>query len=101
METAEMELMSESEWPRTIEAAVAKILSVMTMEQRELLGGTEYDDLILFHHSLGMWVRNQFGLWRGNKELMDACRLPDPDDCSMVIIEACWHRLHGEPKLLE
>jgi len=92
-----MDLMPESEWTRTIGKAVGKMLSVMTPEQRELVRETAYVDLIRFHDNLGRWVRNQFGLWRGNKELMMACALPHPDDCSMVIIEACWRRLRGEP----
>lgn len=91
-----MEQMPESEWPRTVEAAVERMLSVMTAEQRELVRGTACSDLIRFHDNLGMWIRNQFGLWRGNKELMEACGLPHPDDCSMVIIEACWRCLCSE-----
>jgi hypothetical protein len=91
-----MEQMPESEWPKTVESAVDKVLSAMTPEQRELLRGTAYDDLIQFHLNLGVWIRNQFGLWRSNKELMEACGLPHPDDCSMVIINACWRRLHSE-----
>ncbi|HEY7326615.1 MAG TPA: DUF6794 domain-containing protein [Gemmataceae bacterium] len=91
-----MELMPESEWPRTVEAAVARMLSALTAEQRELVRETAFPDLIRFHDNLGRWIRNQFGLWRGNKELMEACGLPHPDDCSMVIIEACWRRLRSE-----
>lgn len=96
-----MEFMSESDWPRTIEMAVEKILSVMTAEQRELLRETKCADLIQFHHNLGLWIRNQFGLWRGNQELMEACGLPHPDDCSMVIIEACWQCLRSERERTE
>lgn len=96
-----MALMPESEWPTTIKVAVEKLLSVMTPEQRELIRETAYADLIRLHDSLGRWVRNQFGLWRGNKQLMEACGLPHPDDCSMVIIEVCWRRLHSEHEVTE
>lgn len=94
LEPAEMEQLPENEWPRTVERAVEKMLSAMTPEQQELVRGSAYADLILFHDNLGRWVRNQFGLWRGNNELMEACGLSHPDDCSMVIIEACWRLLN-------
>lgn len=96
-----MELMPESEWPRIVEAAVDRMLSAMTAKQRELMQETAHANLIRFHDNLGRWIRNQFGLWRGNKELMGACGFLHPDDCSMVIIDACWERLRSEWKRME
>ena len=54
---------------------------------------TKREDLILFHHGWGTGIRNEFGLWRGNTNLMADCHAKHPDDASMVIIKAVWERL--------
>jgi hypothetical protein len=56
--------------------------------------GTPRGDLIRFHHGWGTGIRNAFGLWGGNRALLDSCGGGHPDDASMVIIEAVWKHLH-------
>lgn len=80
-------------WPRTVDEAVARILADMSAADKEKIRTTQKDDLILFHHGWGTGIRNQFGLWQGNPELMAACHATHPDDASMVIIEAVWRKL--------
>ncbi len=46
----------------------------------------EEDDLIGLHRSLGMWIRNNFGLLKGNKALLQEAGKRDRDDASQVII---------------
>jgi Domain of unknown function (DUF6794) len=48
------------------------------------------------HLELGMYIRNRYGLWRDNEQLMlDACkRHCHPDDASWVILEAVWDAVH-------
>ncbi|MEF8746914.1 MAG: DUF6794 domain-containing protein [Candidatus Accumulibacter propinquus] len=53
---------------------------------------------------LGMWIRKNQGLWKGNDKLMQAIRERDqaihPDVVSMVIIAAVWERLREDvPKV--
>jgi hypothetical protein len=52
-------------------------------------------DLIKYHHGLGTWIRNNFGLWSGNKPLMAELGGGHPDDMSMVLIEKLWERLNS------
>ncbi len=42
-----------------------------------------------------MGIRNAYGLWAGNKALLESCGSANihPDECSMTIIEAVWDRL--------
>jgi hypothetical protein len=53
------------------------------------------------HFSLGLWIRNNFGLWGGNSDLMASCAggkprgYMDPDTASGIILEALWDRLHA------
>ena len=80
-------------------------------QDRETLRNTPEDDLILCHFGLGAYVRNEFGLWGDSKELLKSFgsqKYPDspydefiplfvqPDDASMVIIEATWRMLRHE-----
>ena len=58
--------------------------------------GKNKEDLIHYYFGLGMYIRNAFGLWRGNKALLDDCSKGEqvhPDTVSMIIIEALWEDL--------
>ena len=56
------------------------------------------DDMILYHHSIGMYIRNNYGLWSADSEL---CRyllelgFRHPDDMSSAILESFWCKRHG------
>jgi hypothetical protein len=80
-------------WPKTVDEAVATILADMKDAHKARVRDTKKEDLILFHHGWGTGIRNEFGLWRGNTNLMAACHADHPDGASMVIIEAVWQRL--------
>jgi hypothetical protein len=85
-------------WPKTVDEAVIRILSTMPEKDRKIIRETSKDELIQFHHGWGTGIRNSFGLWRGNRALMDDCKAKHPDDASMIIIEAVWARLQKEKK---
>jgi len=60
---------------------------------------------MIFHFGLGNHIRNEFGLWRDNKELLKSLNrevsdpylveilMMHPDDASMEIIKAAWRAL--------
>jgi hypothetical protein len=80
-------------WPKTVDEAVTSILADMKDADRTRIRDTKKEDLISFHHGWGTGIRDEFGLWRGNTNLMTACHADHPDDASMVIIEAVWQKL--------
>ena len=80
-------------WPRTVEQAVTRIVMDMDEADRKVVKDTRKEDLIRFHHGWGTSIRNEFGLWRDNTNLMTDCHADHPDAASMVIIEAVWQRL--------
>ncbi len=57
------------------------------------------EQLSSLHFSLGNYIRNEFGLWGSDEELLKACcpdsSLQNPDDASMVIIKALWWKLQS------
>lgn len=92
------ETLTSDNWPTTVKATVMDLLSKMPDENKETIRKTRKDDLIMFHHGWGTGIRNHYGLWRGNHALVeDACGEGcNPDDASMVIIEAVWEALQDE-----
>jgi len=80
-------------WPSTLDQAVARIIEGMDDTDKKLLRDTKKEDLILVHHGWGTGIRNEFGLWRGNTNLLSDCHAEHPDDASMVVIKAVWERL--------
>jgi len=84
-----------SQWPKTVEEAVDQLLSSMSDEDKQTVKNTPESELIQYHFGWGTGIRNEFGLWRGNEELLVSCGSADmqPDDASMVIIKAGWKRL--------
>lgn len=85
------------EYPRTLEDAVVSIVSTLDEAFREQLLAIPRGQLIKFHHGWGTGIRNAFGLWGKNSELLAECGSPmmHADDASMVIMNAVWNRLRG------
>lgn len=88
------------EWPVTVDEAVGVLLRLLPEKEQSRIAEMNRDELHLLHVGLGVWVRNTFGLWEGNDDLLESTRQANADDASMVIIEALWLRLReGVPKL--
>ncbi len=88
---------SPDEWPRTLDAAVQLLVSRMSEEDKERVKSTAEGDLIMFHFGWDTGIRNDFGRWAGNSELLEACGCWEPDDASGAIIQGAWNRLNGLP----
>src|SRR5262245_10190718 len=73
--------------PTTLEGIVRDIIASLSAEDRMLVRLTRKEELIKFHHGWGTHIRNRYGLWRSNSELVHAaCGGPcHPDDASMII----------------
>ena len=84
------------ELPRTLTEAVDQIVDRLSEKDKGLVRSTPREDLIRFHHGWGMGIRNGFGLWGQNPDLIaDLGTGLDADAGSMKIIEAVWERLRG------
>ena len=87
--------------PRTIEEEVNRLIAEMPPENKEQLAEVQTEEgLIHYHFGLGQYIRNEYGLWAGNDELLKECGTAHADDASGVIIKALWSRLRREPDLL-
>jgi hypothetical protein len=80
-------------WPRTLQAAVEILVRTLSPAEKDDIAARSEDNLIDLHFGLGVRIREDFGLWRGNRALLQSCGSLDPDDASMAIIRALWARL--------
>ena len=64
----------------------------------EIKTGSE-GDLWRYHMSLGMWMRNYWGLWAGSRlaRYFRTVGILHPDDMSETILLSYWRRLHAQP----
>lgn len=90
-------------WPVTCDEAAARAIEKLGPDGVERLRSLAKDELIELHFSLGLNIRNGFGLWDGNQALLDSCAkgagaTPEPDTVSMIIITRAWEIVHGERK---
>ena len=89
--------------PGDINEAIAELHRMLPAEfVKTMREGTE-DDMIIHHFGLGMWLRNNWGLWRGSilQTYFAGLGLDHPDDMSGVILDSFWRSLNGKPLDLE
>ena len=60
-------------WPRTVPEAVARILASFSEDDKATLRATPEGGTWRYHFEWGMGIRNDFGLWRGNRALLASC----------------------------
>jgi len=77
----------------------------LPLEDKGIIKDMQEDDLTGLHISLGTHIRNEFGLWLRNNELMESCCSVSgvdelhEDDASAVIISELWRQLQKMPDL--
>lgn len=83
----------QQQWPRTLQEAVRISILTMTGKDKEMLKNTPEEDLVFFHCNWAVNMRNEFGLWHRNDELLESCGESEADGASMTIIRAVWKGL--------
>lgn len=81
-------------WPTTVDEAADIVIERLDQQTQRIIAYGEADPLYM-HFGLGMWIRNELGLWGGNHWLLSDCGAWHPDDCSEVILSAVVHRLRS------
>jgi hypothetical protein len=79
-------------FPRTIEAAVEKLLEDMSRRDQTRIANMNEAKLVEFHINYGIYIKNELRLW-GNEPLMEACKQAaglerlSPDQASYIILK--------------
>ena len=84
-------------WPKNLNEAISKLRLEYSVEQLDEISRMTYDefeDKFLF---LGTWIRNYFGLWRGNYDLLITCDKDDAsaDNVSSIIMKEFYNSLQA------
>ena len=85
--------------PRTIGQAVERLQSTLPSDMLDSIAASKEDDLVMYHFSLGMHIRNEYGLWKGNLRLVISTghlSALHPDSASGYIIHALWKELRKQ-----
>ena len=88
--------------PANIEEAMKSLMETLSIEDQVSLTRMTEDETYGLHHSLGQWIRNNWGLWAGGplKVHMESLGFIHPDDMSGSIIREFWVRMNGLPSKL-
>lgn len=65
---------------------------------RQMKVGSE-ENMVQYHGNLGMWMRNNWGLWKGSRlsEFFNKKEIFHPDDMSGIILCSFWRDLNDKP----
>jgi len=85
-----------SKTPETVTESVDQLLIMLTDDQKTEISALAEDDLIDLHFTLGLAVRNAFGLHDLGGKFIADCGVVHPDDAAGVIVKALWDKLTQE-----
>ncbi len=90
--------------PKTVQEAVDRLTKEISLKDRTTISNLAEDELVNLHINLGEYIRNEFGLWSGNKDLMASCCFfakrdkVSEDEASSIIIRELWKRMRKTHK---
>ena len=85
--------------PKDLEDCFAELTKMLSKEEVEKMKNGSEDQMIHYHHGLGMWLRNNWGLWKGSrlKTWFKEKGIQHPDDMSGIIFDSFWRHLNDKP----
>ncbi len=96
---------SHDDFPQTVDEAVLKLKKTLPLKDRAVMANMQPDELDFVHAGLGEYIKQNFGLYSGNKNLLQSCAdsgqlaKPIPDEACAVILRALWKDLQSTHKL--
>ncbi|SYZ74492.1 hypothetical protein TRIP_C90120 [Candidatus Zixiibacteriota bacterium] len=85
--------------PVDLSDCLTQLDKTLSQEVHDTLMAWDEEDLWKAHFRLGMWIRNNWGLW-GRSRLsnwFNAQGIKHPDDMSNIILTSYWRYLHDKP----
>jgi hypothetical protein len=91
--------------PTTVDQAVERLISELSLKDKTTIANMAEIELSVLHTTIGEYIRNEFGLWTENNDLMISCCFfakrdkVSEDDASSIIIRELWKRLRESHKM--
>jgi len=98
-------LLQRSYRPRTVNEAVDHLVSELSLKDKATIANMTEQELLYLHFSLGQYIRNSYGIWDGNEDLLSDCRVllnkdtVHEDEVSSFIIKKLWEKLRKTHRL--
>ncbi len=74
------------------DAIVRDLHNHIQLNTKQKIQNTSEDQLISYHHTVGLWIRNNYGLWDESYPHSDG---KHPDDFSFEIIQEFYRQLNN------
>ncbi len=89
--------------PKDLDECFVQLEKLLKPEDIEKMRGGTENDMIRYHMSLGMWMRNNWGLWGGSRlaKWFNTQGIEHPDDMSGIILDSFWRHLNNKPIKLD
>ena len=85
--------------PDNIYHAIACLKVLLTPQELTIIKSLSEDEIDLFHHGLGMHIRNAWGLWHDSAlaKWFGEAGIRSPEEMSSVILRSLHRELNGRP----
>jgi len=85
--------------PKDLDDCFAQLKKILSKDLIEKMKTGPEEDMIDYHHGLGTWLRNNWGLWKGSRlsKWFNARGIKHPDDMSGIILDSFWRHLNNKP----
>lgn len=95
--------MDEIYIPENLDDCFEELKKIFPSEDLEEFKNYKEEDVIMEHHYLGRWLRNNWGLWAGSRlsKWFNDKGIHHADDMSGIILDSFWRHLHDKPIKLE
>ena len=89
--------------PKDLDDCFVQLKKLLKPEDVEKMRAGTKDDMNQYHFGLGMWMRNNWGLWEGSRlsKWFNAQGIEHPDDMSGIILDSFWRHLNNKPIKLD
>lgn len=91
--------------PKTVDEAVDLLIKELSFGDRTIVANMQEEDLANLDFVFGMRIKAEFGIGRGNKDLLESCRkesgqpTADPELATAIIIKCLWKAIQDTPVL--
>jgi len=84
--------------PKNLDDCFIELEKILEPKNIEEIKNGEEDDMVLYHHDLGRYLRNNWGLWVGSHlaKWFNTQGIEHPDDMSGIILDSFWRHLNSK-----
>ncbi|MGZ8187832.1 MAG: DUF6794 domain-containing protein [Methylosarcina sp.] len=79
--------------PETVAETIDWLMDILDDEEKASFAAMREEELINLHFSLGLAIRNAFGLHEPESKLLASCGMAHPDVASEMIVKMLWSQL--------